>query len=288
MLSLGVVFASLFAAILIETVFRSGGTSGNGGLVASWWHPPGGPGAGSQNEFVQWNMRRTGFGPLFDSTEWTFYFSDGITALVQPDPAMLARAMASIRDDLDSMSTRSLESLDDLDPRPVALDFFARGQTQGVIVDGRARAWNIVRRALVVVAIVHLLTALAMTIHDRQFRVGKAVPALSRWHATMLLSLCILLPATVLLGLFWFNLPDPWWAYAFAPLVLLAIVLSVGLPNIAARLRRASSADGMLCTVCLYDLRDLPAVGRCPECGTPYELAATILAWHRVRNSGLM
>ena len=48
------------------------------------------------------------------------------------------------------------------------------------------------------------------------------------------------------------------------------------------RSRRFIAGAGLrLCPRCLYDLRDLDQVGRCPECGRPYTLALVEEAWER-------
>ncbi|UYV11507.1 MAG: hypothetical protein NCW75_09360 [Phycisphaera sp.] len=288
LLSIGVVAVAFASLVAFEMAFDLGGTTGRGGTVAGWWHPRGGPGNGSRSELLHFALRRSGVGPLLDTTEWQFHLTTNDAHVARPDPAMLTWAQAQIRADFASGDTTHGWPGDKLDPRPVALDLLSRGQLTAVIVDRHARMWNIVYIAILLMAAlaaIHLLASLAMTIHDREFSKGRVVPALSRLHAAMLLSLCILLPATGLLCLFWFQLPDPWWMFAFAPLVVLVGVLSVCLPTIAGRLRRAARAHNLLCTACLYDLRDLPEAGRCPECGRSYEHSATMRDWTAVRHN---
>lgn len=289
LLSIGVVVIAFAGFVAFEIAFDLGGTTGRGGTVAGWWHPRGGPGNGSQYELLHFALRRSGTGPLLDTTEWQFYLTTNDAHVAKPDPAMLTRAQAQIRADFASGDTTHGWPGDKLDPRPVALDLLSRGQLTAVIIDRRARAWNIVHGVmlvLVALAAIHLLASLAMTIHDRQAGNGRLVPAMSRLYATTLLSLCILLPATCVLGVFWWTLPDPWWAYVFAPFVVLVSVLSVCLPRIAGRLRRAARAGDLLCTACVYDLRDLPEAGRCPECGRAYEHSATMRDWRVARHRG--
>ncbi|NRA57713.1 MAG: hypothetical protein HRU13_06305, partial [Phycisphaerales bacterium] len=281
-LSIGVVVAAFFGRLIFETVFDLGGTTGQSDVAASWGHPSPGSAGGVPYGVLHSHMRRTGAGPLLDRTAWTFTVVGAGGPIAQPDPATIARAEAALRASLQTHPTRVTR----FDPRPVALDLLSRGQLTTVVIDRRARAWNIVHGAGLAVAIaaaIHLLAALAMTVHGQLHGGARGVPALSRLHAVVLLACCVLLPATSVLLVFWWNMPDPWWAYTFAPLAGLAIVLLVCLPKIAARLRRASLAGDLVCTACMYDLRELPAAGNCPECGRPYECATTKAAWGSMR-----
>ncbi|NRA57602.1 MAG: hypothetical protein HRU13_05735 [Phycisphaerales bacterium] len=282
-LSIGVVVAAFFGRLIFETVFDLGGKYSQISTATSWPHPSPGLRGGGPFGLLFFELQRTGAGPLADRAEWTFTVVEGGVSLAQPDPAAITRAEAALRESLENNPTRWGERLD---PRPVALDLLPRGQLTTVVIDRRARVWNIVHGAGLAVAIaaaIHLLAALAMTVHGKLHGLARGVPALSRLHAVVLLACCILLPATGVLWVFWWNMPDPWWAYTFAPLAGLAIVLLVCLPKIAARLRRASLAGDFVCTACMYDLRELPAAGNCPECGQPYERQATASAWGSMR-----
>ncbi len=284
--SIGVVVAAFFGRLIFETVFDLGGTNWQTATAASWSHPSPGLRGGAPFGLLFYELHRTGAGPLLDRTAWTFTLVEGGVSLAQPDPAAIARAESALRASLQTHPTRVTSFDEGLDPRPVALDLLQRGQLTTVVIDRRARAWNIVNGAGLAVAIaaaIHLLAALAMTVHGKLHGGARGVPALSRLHAVVLLACCVLLPATGVLWFFWWLMPDPWWAYTFAPLAGLAIVLLVCLPRIAARLRRASLAGDFVCTACMYDLRELPAAGNCPECGRPYERQATASAWGSMR-----
>ena len=79
-----------------------------------------------------------------------------------------------------------------------------------------------------------------------------------------------------------FGLPAPWnfWAFYAIIAAMVAHAIRAIPPRIKIR-RRVRSLDGRCCTVCGYDLRGVPQYdsvadsGRCPECGSPFSIAAT-------------
>lgn len=69
-----------------------------------------------------------------------------------------------------------------------------------------------------------------------------------------------------------------------APLVAVIIsgVILAGIAQESIRecIHKARLGQFMLCTRCMYDLRDSNEEGLCPECGRPYRHTATREAWH--------
>jgi hypothetical protein len=47
----------------------------------------------------------------------------------------------------------------------------------------------------------------------------------------------------------------------------------------SAMVRRIRSLRGEVCPTCTYALRDLPPIGVCPECGTPYDIETCRAHW---------
>jgi len=92
---------------------------------------------------------------------------------------------------------------------------------------------------------------------------------------------------------YWFLMVSPWkqaftqrgWVYAMWVLVV-AVVAWTGFRVNRIR-RKVKAADGLLCLECLYCLRGLEPCGKCPECGTPYDISVVVPTWARaLRNAG--
>ena len=63
-------------------------------------------------------------------------------------------------------------------------------------------------------------------------------------------------------------------------LMLTVIVMAVSLRRLRRRLRRELGASGgRLCTHCIYNLKDLPPRGSCPECGHEYDAEFDARTW---------
>ncbi len=74
----------------------------------------------------------------------------------------------------------------------------------------------------------------------------------------------------------------PWIVIAFDACVFGALILGLFLALwLADRFQsRLASASYRLCVRCHYDLVGLEPIGRCPECGTPYEIDRVPAMWH--------
>ena len=69
-------------------------------------------------------------------------------------------------------------------------------------------------------------------------------------------------------------------------LLVVAVLAWIGLRINYIR-RKVKAADGLACLQCLYCLRGLEPCGKCPECGTPYDISVVAATWPRVlRNAG--
>ena len=69
------------------------------------------------------------------------------------------------------------------------------------------------------------------------------------------------------IGLWYLLLPLPY------------VVWFVAWRGVRRTMRRARTADHLLCPDCTYDLRTLDATGTCPECGRAYEHEAVRAQW---------
>jgi hypothetical protein len=69
-------------------------------------------------------------------------------------------------------------------------------------------------------------------------------------------------------------------SYGVMLLVALSAVGFCGVCTLAALLTPKVITDSTRCRVCAYDLRGSLEVGRCPECGRPFD-AAAVLAGQR-------
>lgn len=91
-------------------------------------------------------------------------------------------------------------------------------------------------------------------------------------------------PPVVLLAL-WIVFADmfshSWWRFS---ILLVGLVSLLFMAQYAFRLRRRlDRADGQLCAYCRYSLKDLPAPGRCPECGQDFPADRFESVWRRHR-----
>ena len=76
-------------------------------------------------------------------------------------------------------------------------------------------------------------------------------------------------------------LPPSWWRIS---ILLAGLVSILFMAQYAFRLRRRlDRADGQLCAYCRYALKDLPAPGRCPECGQEFPADRFESVWRRHR-----
>ena len=111
-------------------------------------------------------------------------------------------------------------------------------------------------------------------------------PVLWRWvKISVAASLSLLL---IWMGVVWL-LPSGTWAYrvlgpSFCGITVPALLTIGQLPVLwqmhKARTRLAKES-GRLCTHCMYSLKSLDDVGRCPECGEPYNIEFDRLMWER-------
>ena len=77
-----------------------------------------------------------------------------------------------------------------------------------------------------------------------------------------------------------------WACKACIPVLVVAVLAWIGLRINYIR-RKVKAADGLACLQCLYCLRGLEPCGKCPECGTPYDISVVAATWPRVlRNAG--
>jgi len=70
------------------------------------------------------------------------------------------------------------------------------------------------------------------------------------------------------------------WGYTMA-IPVVAVLAWTGLRINYIR-RKVKAADGLACLECLYCLRGLEPCGKCPECGTPYDIKVVVPTWTRV------
>jgi hypothetical protein len=79
----------------------------------------------------------------------------------------------------------------------------------------------------------------------------------------------------------------PGWQLVIGPLSVASFIAGAVVPTVLYRrdLRKARECRGHACPSCLYDLRDSPTEGHCPECGTPYIRNDVVRRWRRADHS---
>ncbi|MFI4883534.1 MAG: hypothetical protein ACIAQU_13215, partial [Phycisphaerales bacterium JB064] len=193
------------------------------GTVA-FWHHAATPGAVADLEEVQvWTNARS-HGPLYDEVEYTIVLFTGSVPVNSPSADLVSRALAELQHPPGPTFMGGYVPGWVLEGRTVAADFLSRGAFQGVVVDHRARAWNIVHAGLLVLLWVfasHVLAAAVVYGTDVPTREHRLPPALRRWYGALALAVCTMLPATAILWFVRHQFPYPWWPYPVAPLGVL-------------------------------------------------------------------
>lgn len=257
---------------------RSGIITGQSPTIASWEHT----GSPWPDWTIVMPMERTRHGPLWDTTRWELAFMHKGSAVASPDVAVRADALAVVRQGLGNQWTPSGSGVGLGEELEVAQAMLLAGELVRVDVDGRLRAWNIAWHAALAVAVVlaaHLLAAAVLRWHHHRTG-GAGVPrALAGPMLALLVAVSVLPPLAVALWLVGSVWVYPSWTLAVWPLGVLVLVLAVAVPLGTARVRRARAMEYAACTRCLYDLRDSPGAGACPECGLAYDRARTVAMW---------
>lgn len=231
---------------------------------------------------IEMPMERTRHGPLWDTARWELVFFDGTSAVAAPDAVVRAGALEEVRGDLDIARSGSNPASQYLEAFEVAEAMLLAGELVRVEVDERLRAWNIAWHAALVLAVVlaaHLLAAGLLRLHARATGNAGVPRALAAPAVALLVAASVLIPLAAALWLVDSAWVHPTWPLAIWPLAVLVLVLAVAMPLGASRVRRARAMEYAACTRCLYDLRDSPGAGTCPECGQAYERERTAAMW---------
>lgn len=258
--------------------------------LADWWNLQ-----GQAYEHLRLDVERTASGPLEDGATWelTLYRGGqpgrgsrewtGAQLVAEPDAAMLERALGFISGTSGGggtmvMSAHPHGSL--TAEHEVVKDMLANGQTRRVEYDPVKRWLNIARPiapSILVALTLHLVLVGAWGLW--RWASGRTPRAMRGWRIAIAVSSVVLPGAALVLWIDRTKLSQPWWAYVIMPVAVWVVVLAISLIAMACKRRRAGRARFLLCPRCLYDLRDLPGEGACPECGRGYERDATIAMW---------